>query len=496
MSLLDLIKEASMGKKVSNENAIAAPLVQETVVSPVDSPSAAIPVTYTDPVTQTTVVETTPLPAENVESVVAPVAEVASPPVVEPIAPVAADQVSDVAVVDDVSNMVPVEVAQAAVAEAVEITQIEATSELVEAEHCALQDKADELLEIQTALEHLTTVIRKSGASGVTNQTAEVLQIQLRSINRKLGVDSQFVSTESFSARDLRAQHEVATIALEDIKTTLKVAKNKFIEVLEKLIALFKKTAHNYLDGVNALEKKVNTLDQRLGALKKTGADGSITVNNAGAVLLNDSWDIPDDIAGLAHFASVGYPEGVIKYLTNSAKIMLKYKGENFDRERLIEEFNRESKPLQYLINLKVKDDKLPGGQHMDVSEDGMSFGIAGETPSGVTKELDLLSTVELRKKVRDIKAIIEQLKEIRPEVDKIDSAARKLIEASKRIADSWGKDFNEANEYLDTVRDAVLRSSAAKPRIDEVIKYLVKYLSMQLAICTTMTNEIEKEKD
>lgn len=473
MSLSALLKEAGV-RKVSNENIGDTPLVQETVVSPVDSPSAAIPVA------DTAVVEAAPLPVD-----VTPV-----PAVVEPIAPVA--------VVPELpaQPMVPEAVAEAAVADAVEITQIEATAEQLEVEQCALQEKADELLEIQTALEHLTTVIRKSGAVGVSNQSAEIIQIQLRAVNRKLGVESQFVSTESFTARDPRSQHETATIALEDIKTSIKVAKNKFIEIMEKLIAMFKKTANNYLDGVNALEKKTDQLDQRLGALKKTGAGGSMTVNNAGVVLLDDSWDIPDDIPGLAHFSAVGYPEGVIKYLNNSAKVLLKYKGDNFDRERLMEDFNREAKPLQYLINMNVKDDKLPGGFHMDVSEDGLSFGIKGEIPAGVNKELDLLSTAELRKKVRKIKEIIVQLKEIRPEVDKIDKAARKLIEAAGRATDSWGKDQTQAQEYLDTVRDAVFRSSASKPRVDEVIKYLVRYLNMQLAICITMTNEIEKEKD
>lgn len=487
MSLSALLKEAGV-RKVSNEDIGDTPLVQETVVSPVDSPSAAIPVA------ETAVVETAPLPVDVA-------------PAVEPIAPVVADAVTDVAVVPElpvvqeampasIVETVPVSVAEIAVADAVEATQIQADGLQLEVEQCALQEKADELLEIQTALEHLTTVIRKSGAAGVSNQSAEIIQVQLRAVNRKLGVESTFVSTESFTARDPRSQHETATIALEDIKTSIKVAKNKFIEIMEKLIAMFKKTANNYLDGVNALEKKTDQLDQRLGALKKTGAGGSMTVNNAGVVLLDDSWDIPDDIPGLAHFSSVGYPEGVIKYLNNSTKVLLKYKGDNFDRERLMEDFNREAKPLQYLINMNVKDDKLPGGFHMDVSEDGLSFGIKGEIPAGVNKELDLLPTAELRKKVRKIKEIIVQLKEIRPEVDKIDKAARKLIEAASRATDSWGKDQAQAQEYMDTVRDAVYRSSASKPRVDEVIKYLVRYLNMQLAICTTMANEIEKEKD
>lgn len=484
MSLTALLKEAGVSVKVSKENIAEAPLVQETVVSPVDSPSASIPVV------ETVATPAPVIPAPIVDSVVAPVEEVA------------ADVVTDVAVVDQlppavpvVQEGVPVGEVQSIVADAVADVQVEATGAILEAEQCAIADKADELLEIQTALENMTTIIRKTGANGVSNQTAEMIQLQLASINRKLGVTSAFVSTESFNARDPRSQHENATIALESIKTSLKVARNNFVELIERLIAFFKKMAHNYLDGVNGLEKKVDQLDQRLGALKKTGEGGSITVANAGPVLFNDSWDIPTDIKGLAHFTARAYPDAVIKYLDKSAKILLKHKGENFDRERLVEEFEQEAKPLQHLIDVNVKDDKLPGGYHMDVSEDGMTFGIGGEGEQVDSKELDLLSTSELRKKVRVIKDIISQLKEIRPEVDNIDKAARRMIEASHRATEGWGKDQEQAKEYLATVGDVLARSSASRPRVGEVIKYLTRYLGMQLAIVGKMADAIEAEK-
>lgn len=488
MSLASLIKEAGVGK-VSKENIADTPLVQETVVSPVDSPSAAIPVapaavvsTEPEVVTPAPVVE----PAV-VESVVAPVVE-----------PVPADVVTDVAVVDELppADMVPVEVAEAAVADAVEITQIAATGELIEAEQAAVKEKADELLEIQTALEHLTTVIRKSGANGIANQTAEAIQIQLRSVNRKLGITSQFVSTESFTARDPRAQHDNATIALESIKTSAKVAKNKFMEILEKMIDFFRRAAHNYLDGANALEKKVDELDRRLGALKKTGGGGSMTIANAGLVLHDDSIDIPADVHGLAHFAAVGYPEAVVKYLDQSTKTVLKFRPEDTDEERIREEFTRYARPLKFLIEQKADQDVLPGGFKLDIDDDGMSFGIKGEVPAGVSKDVDLATTVELRKKVRNIKEIVVQIKEIRPEVDKIDKAAKRLIEAAKRVAATDAKDEAHAERQYMVLFSAVLRSSAAKPRIDEVIKYLVRYLNAQVAIVNTMADAIEKEHE
>jgi len=488
MSLTKLLNEAG----VSNEDITpAAPLVEQTVVSPVDSPSAAIPVAETvveaapvvEPVPETVAVPVTaPLEPAVVESVVAPVAE----------APLPVEAV----VAEQVIPTVPVVEAQAAIAEAVEITQIEATACQVEAEQLAVKEKADELLDIQTSLESLSSIIRKAGANGVTNQTAEVIQSQLRSINRRLGVDSQFVSTESFNSRDLREQHNVATIALEDIKTSVKVAKNKFIDLLEKILALFKRAASNWLDGLVSLDKKVDKLDQRLGALKKTGGGGSFTLHNAGLVVHNDSIDIPEDIPGLAHFAAVSYPDVVTKYLDQSAKTLLKYKPSDFDPERIKEEFERHAKPLAYLIELQVEKDELPGGHHLDVDAGGLSFGIKGETPAGVDKEVDIETTVELRKKVRLIKEIVEQIKKIRPEVEKIDKAGKRLIEAARRATPGAGEDQKEAQDFYNIVYEAVSRSAAAKPRVDEVIKYLVRYLNAQVAIVNTMADQIEKEKE
>lgn len=479
MSLTALLKETGVITP-SNESIGDIPLVQETVVSPVDSPSAAVPVTpaavvSTEPevVTPAPVVE-----APVVESVVVPPEVIEKAPSPVPALPTG----------------VPEEQVAQVVAEAVAVTQVEATGELLEAEQCAVAEKADELLEIQTSLEALTSIIRKSGANGIANQTAEVIQAQLRSINRKLGVEDKFVSIESFNARDPRSQHDNATIALESIKTSSKVAINKFAKIVEKLIEVFKRVVHNQLDGVAGAEKRIDQLDQRLGALKKTGNGGSITVANAGIVLLNDSWDIPADIPGLAHFTSVAYPEAVTKYLDQSGKVLLKYKlSDDVDLDRIKSEFDSFEKPLKFLIDQKITEDQLPGGYHLDVSENGLSFGIAGEAQNVESKEFDLLSTVELRKKVRDLKQIVTQIKEIRPEVANIDKAGKRLGEAAHRATPGWGRDGDEGKDMLALVEFTFDRIRQSNPRVGEVIAYLMRYVNAQLAICFKMTDAIEQ---
>lgn len=485
MSLSALLKEAGVSTKVSKENIAETPLVQETVVSPVDSPSATIPVQAE------TVVSTEPevvVPAPIVE---APVVE----PVVAPVAEVPVDVVTDVAVVDQLEPGVPVEQVNAIVADAVADVQVEATGELLEAAQCAIAEKADELLEIQTALENMTTIIRKTGANGVSNQTAEMIQLQLRSINRKLGVESTFVSTESFNARDPRAQHDNAIIALESIKTSMRVTKNKFVEIIERLMGTFTRVVNNYLDGVNNLNKKIDTMDQRLGALKKTGGSGVIELANAGMVMFNDSIDIPPDIKGLAHFSSVTYPVAVVKYLDASAKVLLKYRPDDYSKEEIDEAFASLERPLKTLIEQNVDKDELPGGKSIEILSEGLSFRLKGEVPEDITAEVTIRSTAELRKAVREIKAVNTQLAEMRTEVAKIDKAGKRLIEAGKRASGERSQDQESDDTKYDVVSIAARRAADAQPHIDEVVKYLVVYLNAQLAIVGKMVDAIEADK-
>lgn len=448
MSLTALIQEAGVPLDVAQ----AQPVV-DTIVSPTNEPSSTIPVPD------------------------AAVAEVAPELVVAP-APVVDGGVPE--------GYVPVE----AVTEAV----VDVQAEALQAEQCALQDKADELLDVQHSMESLDRIIRSTGFKGIGNQTAEILQVQLRAAQRKLGITTAIGSMESFQAKDQREQHAIAQVSLESIRTTAKTAKNRFMEIISKLIEMFKRVVNNYLDGFNVVEKTAADLDRRLSKVKHSGGEGTFKLVNAGLLYRDDKLvrEVTPDVKGLAHFAAVAYPEAVIRFLDGLVKGVLKFDPESGGIEEVKANFEQSRKPLSFLIEKNLADDELPGGYKLDINESGLSIGLShAKTYSVEPEELPVVTTVKLRNLVRDILLLIQQAKDIRPEVDKIDKAGKKLIEATKRAETKKGTDENKGtyDELSSAVGKIVLE---ATPRIGEIVGYLLKYARFQLAVVNTQLEIIE----
>lgn len=443
MSLMKMIEDAGVSLESFVEPVVEAVpvdpalMVQETIVSPVDAPSAAIPV-------------------------------------------------SDVVVsTEPVVDVMPVTEVDAVVAEAVAATQVEAETKVLENMQEIIQEKADELLEIQTALESMESMVRSQGAKGISNTTAKAIQSHLKTINRQLGIKTDFVSIESFTAKGIREEHDQATIALESIRTTAKVAKNKFIAFVEKIIAYFKKIVMNQFDGINTLEKNAVKLSDGLARVKIAGGNGTMQVANPDRLYLDGKvvQEITPDIKGLAHFSAVAYPEAIIKFFDGMVKGVLKFDPEGTGMDELEAFFEQYSKPLKFLIDQKADQDVLPGGWSLDVPEHSMSIGMRrSEAASDIGGEIPVLRTVELRRIVADVINVLAQMKKIRPEVDKISKTGDKLIAAVKRATEKKGDEANEKAyaEMADRVAKIVVEAS---PRISEIIGYLTRFLGMQLAI-------------
>lgn len=350
--------------------------------------------------------------------------------------------------------------------------------EAVIAEHEELQAKADQIVALQTAMEQYHSIVRKAGFNGISNQTAAVLQVHMRIAQQQLGLTSKIGSMESFNAKTPRDQHDLATVSLEDIKSMAKGALDKFISIVERILEFIKRTGHNLLDGIMHVERAVDALDAKLAKIKSPGGNGTIKAvhpilkngNNVDRV-------VSPDIHGLAHFASTAYPEAIVKFLDGMVKGVLKFDANGKGVEELDAFFAQYSKPLQFLIDQQADKDTLPGGYTMNVSEHGLSIGVTAPTEqdSSPTEEIPVLPTAELRKLVRDIKALITQLKDIRPESEKISQAGKKLIEAVKRSAAKGGEDTGDVySEMAMKVGKMVQESS---PRAGELVDYIVKYI-------------------
>lgn len=438
---MSLFKEAMSDVGVSVEEFQDIPadatLVEETVVSPTDSPSATIPV-------DTAAVE----PQAPVEEVIAvPVTEVIEAP--------------------------------------------EAVVENTIAEHEQLQDKAEQIVALQMAMEEFSSIVRSTGFSGLDPVAAKMLRVQMREASRVLGITTKIGSMESFALKGAREQHELATVSLEDIRAAGKKALAQFLEIVERIINFIKRSGQNFFDGVINVERVIDQLITKLDGIKDAGGgDGSW---NAPPILMQDgkpNQTVSPDIQGLAHFAAYAYPEAIVKFFDGVTKGVLKFDADGAGNEELEGFFATYSKPLQFLIEQQANKDSLPGGFVLDVSENALSIGIKpGESTPEVAK-LKVLRTVELRKVVRDLKALVTQLKEIRPESEKISKAGSKLVEAAKRAMSKGGSE-NEAiyNEMATRVGKMVQEAS---PRSGEIVDYLIKYIKAQCVSVNTQIKMIE----
>lgn len=408
---------------------------------------------------------------------------------------VSVDQPSvSIPVSDEVAATVQ-EITTAAVPVEEIITPEEPVIETAIAEHAVLQEKADTLIGLQTAMERYQGIIRKAGFNGITPQTAEVLQVHMQIANQLLGNTTQIGSMEAFVAKDPRAQHELATVSMEDIKATSKAALTKFMEIVNRIIEFIKRAGQNFFDGVTQVERAIDQLDAQLTKIKVPGGEG--TVNVAATILMNgDTLDreVSPDIHGLAHFASYTYPEEIVKFLNGITKGVLKFDAEGAGMDELDAFFAQYSKPLQFLIDQEANKDPLPGGYTLDVSEHGLSIGVSyhdSRKPAmGNTQDVPVLTTVELRKLVRDLKALVVQLKEIRPEAEKISQSGKKLVEAVKRA-------MTKADEGTDDIYDAMALKvgkivQESSPRAGEIIDYLIRYAKAHCVVISQQIKVIE----
>lgn len=423
---MSMLKEVMAEVGISVEEFQAIPpvetLVEETVVSPVDSPSSTIPVEVGVPV-----VETVEVPVEE------------------------ATALGDALIQGVVS------------------------------EHEILQERAEQLVALQTAMETYGGLIRKAGFSGITPQTAEFIQVQLRSASKVLGTTTKIGSMESFKTKDLREQHDLATVSLEDIRATGKAALDKFLAIVEKIIEFIKRAGQNLYDGVTVVDRAVDQLDKQLAGIKTQGTDAEISIPvsmfKLGGTVHRE---VSPEIHGLAHFVSTSYPDVVVKFLDGMTKGVLKFDPDGSGAEEIEAFFDEYSKPLTWLIEQEADKDELPGGYKLDISENKLAVGISG--PSGGdaagAEALPVRKTVELRKQVRELKALLTQVRDIRPSTEKISQAGKRLIEGTKRAMAKNGEGNEQA--YLDMAKRAGQLVQESSPRTGEIINYIIRYVKAQ----------------
>ena len=361
---------------------------------------------------------------------------------------------------------------------------VEPTIDCVVTQHEVLQDKVDQIINLQAAMERYQSIIKRGGFNGITNQTAEAIQVHIQLGQSLIGVQTKVGSMESFTAKTPHDQYQLSTVTLESIREMVSGAGKSLIALIEKIIEYIKRTGHNLFDGILHTEKALHQLETKLQATKVGGGTGKVKLN---ATMLDDGGEVargtPPLVMMLAQFTIVDYPQRVCKFFEDTAGIISSVDKESDDDSEYIAKLEAATKPLEDLIASKTSKDMFPGGYELDVSEGNLSFGVKpSEGDREKLVEAPCSTTKELRDQVRALLDLMRLLKKIRPEAERISASGKKLLTVAKA---SGNEDLlNKAAGYI----------HQANPRVGEVIDYLVRYTKAQCVAINVQMKANETE--
>lgn len=343
-------------------------------------------------------------------------------------------------------------------------------------EATALQDRADELLDMQHACESYLKLIRQTGLEGMSQEGAAFMQVGLKMVQKSLGTDFK-VSNESFDSITPRSSKIKATISVEDIKEMASNAASKFKEIIQKLIALIKKGWEKFEDFGLSQEKKIEDLLDRIKGIKNGGSLSTEITIKSPALLYADGVEAYPEVrhlTGLAHFALQGYPNALVAYYTGIDNWLRRMGDLDVTEEEIEAHIVHVAKPLETLSKNGVTTQLFNGNYKIDISESGLSFGMTqgegGEPPSEVV--LPVEPPVKLRKTLSDLKTINTLIIDYRTANDKIVKAAEKLANENP-------------NKEAAGVIEKVIKDSA--PRNREIAEFISKVTRAYLSVIEQM---------
>lgn len=450
-----MLSKSTLANVISMEN--VAPLdgttaVAETIVSPVDSPSAA-QVVAPDVVVST---EPAPLPPEVVADVAA--AAAAAP---------AADVPVDIQAVVDTQN--PTEMLGQANQESV-----------------ICQQRADELLAMQHACEQYGKLLRQTGLEGISEEGAAFMKVGLDLIQKSLGTDL-VISKEDFSDINPRSSRMKVTISAEGVKELAGKAYDAFVEAIKRLIELMKKGWEQLIDLGNNQEKTIDDQLRRLSSLK-TAFNDEIQIKSPTMLFANGEEVFPEikGLSGLAHFALVAYPKAMTDYYAQVARFVNQIPDdESVSDEEITVNLDDIGKPLSALANDSAVRGLFNGNYQVDVAHEGLSFGIkpAEGEPAPASVELLVLPPIKLRKLLKDMLMINNLMCNYRAANDRVVRAAETVLTAAK-TKKNLPKVSTEVMELI----------NKAAPRNREIALYISKVFRAYLAVTDTMIRAHEGE--
>lgn len=349
------------------------------------------------------------------------------------------------------------------------------------------QERADELLDMQNALESYGRLIRQTGLDGVSEEGAAFMQVGIKLIQKSLGTNVK-VSTESFDDIHPRSSRTKVTISSESIKELAGKAYDAFVAAIKRLVELLRQGWEQLFDFSINQEHKIDEYLDRVGKLKGSSVGEDITIKSPGMLFADGQEVFPESraLTGLAHFSLVSYPKAMVDYYGKVSKFIKDLDPEDLKEGEFKVNVDAIAKPLHDL----AKDDTVKvlfnGNHQISISENELSFGISvvdGKSPPSEIV-LPVMPPVKLRKILKELHLINNIVKDYNVSNDRVIKAAEKLVDVAVNLKAAGSLN----SDILSLVKDSA-------PRNREIAKFISKVSVAYLAVLDKMITHHEKSK-
>jgi hypothetical protein len=407
------------------------------------------------------------------EVAIVPVAEVplATEPVVDAVVPGTVSQVIDLAT-DEANTM-------------------EMMDRCVH-EESALSAGVNQVMEIQQGLEDYLELLKMAGPDGVSRQTAGFMRVGLEMFHAtgKLDLSKEIASMEDMGEGE--RQHLLpSNVKKKTLTAKLGEIAKMFWEWLKRVYAKGDQFVSNMVNGVTILDQRLKKVSSAIDKAKETPGEFTVPSPEKIAVGSNVNITIPTDLVSLTALATNSYP----KRLADSYKAIADAL-ESFDivsdtTDRIKDKVTAAGDQLE---DVKATEVVFPGNQRVDVSDDGLSFGMKqDDSPEIGEVKADRRSPGTMKKEVARLEHITGELKKYKSSYDEMRTAAERIGKALDRIekdARKPGMEDSAVNSAEELARHVNTVVHKTNPRGNEIIKYLVRTASAYVSVLAAEVGE------
>lgn len=366
-------------------------------------------------------------------------------------------------------------------------------------EQTQLGNELGEIVETQVALEAYAKLMRQAGPDGITRQAAGFMRVSLEQFHHDGHIDFSKLIGSMEDMGDGEKQHLLPSkLKSNSLGDKIKEVAGKVWEWLKKTWEKAKQFVEKLRNGVIGLERKLNAAKKAATAAgNKSGA--TFTVPNPGRIAVGNKVEInyPDSLKAVSALACKVYPERMTQFYNAVASTISNFNPTSGDPAEITSLLEKAKGLLE---DIKFSDTVLPGNVKIDVSEDGISFGIteAESVDVGETKA-SARSGSTINSQLTTMGVVLDGLKGYYSRHEEMAAAAAKVGEALKKLkAVSGGTDMEKgAAETASNIESQVGQLvHKANPRGNEIIRYLARTTSAYADVILAELNVDGKTTD